>query len=574
MKRIVLLFVFFISFVYSNEIVVNFTEEKDLSTLNQSAFKDALTQKIKNNKRAWVKIHLNEIQSNEIVISLPKDITVQDYFPKTLMKLTPSSFKVYEQDFENDIYFFANTSHTEKKTVEVKINSLNEYLFFENAEKYFYGFYLGMLFLIIVYNLQWFKTLHEWSYFYYALFQISMIITVLHSSGFVYEFNIYESTSSYYFPGVCAVVSAILFSKEFLELKKYYPKVNRMVNISVILLIVVAIIAYVTQRFDFFSIPFSLLFSPFLVLGILLYKNGYAPAKYFILGWGVFIFSILLSDINKIMGLEVLSFHHIIHGHIIHVGNLLEAVIITFALSYKTRLLIEQKNEKEKMLIHQSRLASMGEMLANIAHQWRQPLNRVASFIMNMQMQLLLKDEKKDEYISEKLTMSQDQLNYMSSTIDDFINFFSPDKVKEDFEVKQQILEALKIINPSLKSKDIQVHIECKEDFIINGYAKEFSQVILNLFQNSKDAIISNNIQTPELNVTIDKNRIYVQDNAGGIPADIIHQIFTPYFTTKDKAHGTGLGLYMSKIIIEKNMDAILSVTNKNTGACFKIDFS
>ena len=254
-------------------------------------------------------------------------------------------------------------------------------------------------------------------------------------------------------------------------------------------------------------------------------------------------------------------------------GNIFEAILLSFALSYKMKMIIKQQNEKDKMLIQQSRLASMGEMLTNIAHQWRQPLNRVASFIMNMQIQLMTKNEDK-EYILEKLNQSQKQLDYMSHTIDDFAHFFSPNKTKSQFDIHQQINSAVNIIHSSLKSKNIHVEIKAIENFTILGFGKEFSQVILNLLQNAKDAFEAQNIEHKNILIIINKNEIIIEDNAGGIQHTIIDNIFNPYFTTKDKNLGTGLGLYMSKMIIENSMKGTIDAKNTTNGAYFKINFS
>jgi len=158
----------------------------------------------------------------------------------------------------------------------------------------------------------------------------------------------------------------------------------------------------------------------------------------------------------------------------------------------------------------------------------------------------------------------------MSKTIDDFRSFFRIDKERIDFKVKEATQSVIDMQSTQLKNHNITLNIS-GDEFIYNGLQSEYQQVILNLINNAKDVLIENEIDTPTIDIILENNKIYVQDNAGGIPNDIISRVFEPYFTTKDQGKGTGMGLYMSKMIIEDNMGGNLSVINKNNGALFCI---
>ena len=223
------------------------------------------------------------------------------------------------------------------------------------------------------------------------------------------------------------------------------------------------------------------------------------------------------------------------------------------------------QKQQEKALIQQSKLASMGEMIGAIAHQWRQPLNELSIRIQKLKYNYE-KDEIDAKFISNFIQKNKNTIDFMSKTIDDFRNFFRIDKEKKEFYVREAIDEVLNIQGAQLKNHGILVEIR-GDDFNFNGHRSEFQQVILNIISNSKDAFISNNIKDPKIDITLDKNTIFIQDNAGGIQDEIIDRVFEPYFTTKEQGEGTGMGLYMSKMIIEQNMQGNINIKNKIDGS-------
>lgn len=226
--------------------------------------------------------------------------------------------------------------------------------------------------------------------------------------------------------------------------------------------------------------------------------------------------------------------------------------------------------EKERLLIEQSKLAAMGEMIGAIAHQWRQPLNELSISIQNIEYDF--EDDMIDlDYIKEYVDENQKIIYFMSKTIDDFRSFFRTDKQKMLFDICEEIVSVTDLLKAQLKNHDIKVEIN-GDSFKIEGFQTEFKQVIINLINNAKDAFDEKNIKQKNINIELNNknNSIMFFDNAGGIPDDIINRIFEPYFTTKEQGKGTGIGLYLSKTIIE-NMGGSLSVENKNDGACFTI---
>ncbi len=235
---------------------------------------------------------------------------------------------------------------------------------------------------------------------------------------------------------------------------------------------------------------------------------------------------------------------------------------------------VEKNRQKEKIMFQQNKMASMGEMLSNIAHQWRQPLMELSSLFIPIQAKLDFDLELDKKELRESIIKLNDITNYMSNTIEDFRNFFATDKEKEEFKLSEQINSSLNIISSSLKNNDIMLDIIVKKNPTIYGYKNEYTQVLINIINNAKDVLIERKIKNPKIIIMIDETKkdviTSIEDNAGGIKVDPIENIFKPFFTYEKKA-GTGIGLFMSKLIIENNMSGRLWAENKKNGAIFKI---
>ncbi len=235
---------------------------------------------------------------------------------------------------------------------------------------------------------------------------------------------------------------------------------------------------------------------------------------------------------------------------------------------------IKKNTKQQHMIMQQNKLAQMGEMIENIAHQWRQPLAQINSSIILIDA-ILEKHNFKDTLVENKLTEIESLTSYMSKTISDFKNFFNPNKKKTIFNVEEAIQKASDILKGLINSHHIQLEMNIEKDLEINSYLGELQQVILIIINNSIDAFINMNIHFPKIliNAYTDNESlvIHIEDNALGINSDLLDKIFEPYFTTKHKAQGTGLGLYIAKMIVENSLLGFLSVENKQNGACFTI---
>ena len=236
---------------------------------------------------------------------------------------------------------------------------------------------------------------------------------------------------------------------------------------------------------------------------------------------------------------------------------------------------VEKNRQQQFLLLQQSRLVQMGEMISMIAHQWRQPLNILG--MLNQTIILKYKENKlNDESIDYFKNNSKLQITQMSQTIDDFRNFFKPEIEKEEFYINEVIHNTINMVKPIFTHEGIHINLEIKVEPKMIAYPNELGQAILNIINNAKDALIEKNVKEKTISISLFQNdnhpTLTISDNAGGIPKEIIDKIFEPYFSTKEK-NGTGLGLYMTKIIMEDHMNAKIDVTNNTGGAVFTIIF-
>ena len=234
---------------------------------------------------------------------------------------------------------------------------------------------------------------------------------------------------------------------------------------------------------------------------------------------------------------------------------------------------LEKNRQKDLAMLNQSRFAQMGQAINMIAHQWRQPLNNISIILQRLIIKCNKDDITKDE-IHQFNKKAQLQIKQMSKTIDDFRDFFKYQKEKKIFSLNKILDNLIELVEPVLEKSNIKLKVTQKNEICINGYSNEFSQAVLNIIYNAKDALSKSKTDDKKITILLSQknNQAYltISDNAGGIPKDIIEEIFKPYFSTKGK-NGTGIGLYMAKMIIEKHMDGKIKASNSQNGAVFEI---
>ncbi len=502
-----------------------------------------------------------------------------------------------QEDTHAVYYLHVKTDGTMQ--IPITLERLDDALHDENRSTLLYGLYYGILLSLLLYNIILFIIYKESHYLNYLIFLGAYTLWQLSFDGVGFawlwpEYTWLANSGMSLFVFI-TTWTVLWFTKNFLQVRRFKPVFCSLFFFAELISIAGVVMA-VTMEFSFSIklaalwmavVPFILIFAAIKVL------PEYRPARFYLLGWSLFLFTTLLTALYK-MGWFTLPY--ISAEHLQQIGSLWLMAFFSYALSDRIKIMstshinrlqqinttlleeiddrVNEIRNKDQMMIQQSRQAAMGEMIENIAHQWRQPLHQLSLIQQNIFFGFQLKSLTLEQM--EKYQEQSDQLfRFMGETIDDFRNFFQPDKVRQSFHLHESVDKVLEIIKTSIDKNKIKVDFTYQDKDLLVGYANEFSQVVLNVINNAKDVLKERKVKDPKVIIRHtfrdNKHTVTICDNAGGIDKEIISNIFDPYFTTKFKSQGTGIGLYMSKMIIEKSMEGTLKVSNTSTGACFSI---
>ena len=253
----------------------------------------------------------------------------------------------------------------------------------------------------------------------------------------------------------------------------------------------------------------------------------------------------------------------------------LELNELNITLEMRIRDEVAKNREKDRQLLHKAKLAQMGEMLGMIAHQWRQPLNAIATSIAKLELQVILEQYDKNLFAQNLANITR-VIEHLNTTIEDFRNFFKMDKDKQKISYEELVDDVFNIIKVSVENRGIKLETDFRCNLKFYTYSNELEHVILNLIKNAEDILLEREVENPLIKIaTYFQDKTYIleiSDNGGGVPNQIIDKIFDPYFSTKKSKDGTGIGLNMSKTIIEEHCGGKLTIFNNDLGAVFKIE--
>lgn len=552
------------------------------------------------NKNCWLKLEIknntNKIQIRVFKFRFPymdnitvyKDDDSQEKYGRT------NNYNKHIKSIDNNI-FKVNMGASQNQVIYIKIfSSFTIKTFLENYseeeyinniffQKMLFYFCYGILFSLILYNFFVWYTIKIKVFLYYVLFHFIFLLGIISWTGFGFEFIWPDfPIFNYYSFGIIGNLVygfQVLFIITYLNSEAYLPKLTsflRWIAYLFFFFSVTSIFIQLTMLYEILSI-----ISAFLLLYIicyLLFVKKLRLAFYILISELIILsgnFFMVLSDMGLTKGSFFMDYFFVW-------GACVEVILMSFALAYKYKHLEREKDkeklkriEAEEMIISKHKLATLGEMLNNLVHQWRQPLSQINSVVYSIENDF--HNKKLDAVnLDEKLNSIEFTTKYLSQTINDFRNFSASDNTKSKFLIEPLIDEVLSIMNFTIKLNEINIDVKYSNKNIdLDSSKNELSQVLMVILTNAKDAIAEKKIEKPEIKIEVIQDiknvSIKISNNAGAIPMNIINKIFEPYFTTKAFEEGTGLGLYIAKLIVVDRLDATISVTTFNNWTTFII---
>ncbi|MFY9143178.1 sensor histidine kinase [Sulfuricurvum sp.] len=461
------------------------------------------------------------------------------------------------------------------------------------------GLYYGIFLIVLLYNIVLFIYTLDAHYIRYILFIVSFILWQLSFDGLGMRY-FWGDTRWMIEHGSSAFIAlssffALYFSRYFLNTRLFAPKIDKVILVMMAVAILMSAVSSILPYSE--VIPMnaalaSILPLILLIAGLTVMRQNNRAARFYVAGWSSFLIATIIFAFNKFDLIPV--FYGVNHAQ--QIGSAIEMLFLSLALADRVYLLqreyigklnrlndtlrdevdiaLSDARMKDRLFVQQSRLAAMGEMIEQIAHQWRQPLHTLALINQDtyIKHKLGLCDEKCFDQSHERI---DEHLQYLSKTIDDFRNFYKTDKSKSLADVGDLAVDALRLSDVFLKYAKIKTDLNVSTSRKVNIAKNEMVQVLMNLIKNAHDAIVEQNISNGQITISVEDFetgiKVSVDDNAGGISPNVMEKIFDMYFTTKNPDQGTGLGLHMSKYIIEESFGGKITVENIPGGARFII---
>lgn len=435
------------------------------------------------------------------------------------------------------------------------------------------GIFFGGMLLMLLYNLFLYFLLGIPAYLYYVGYVFWLSVYFIGLFGFSqryfedYPYLFYLSSGTFF-------IFLTLFVQSILNLKKKLPLIYKTLNLFILYFIVSTLInVYVLEAhlFNYAQLLFNAFFTLIVVFVITIVGSTYylayfqkdSIARFYSMVWS------FIATIGLLIPLQYLNVISIEFppDYLFQLLILLEILFFSFILAYKINLIEKEKKEQEHILVQQSKLTSMGEAITMIAHQWRQPLSEINGIVLNMDIDFQKKQLSKRQF-NNYLDSVENITAHMSETINNFLDYFKHNQKKEKFRLSELLKGTLNLVSATNKKNIPITYVEAPE-VILNSYRSELVQVLLIVINNAIDACVQNKeVNNPEIVITTEKTAkhliISIEDNGGGISAEIIDKIYNPYFTTKHEYQGTGLGLYILKIIMEQTIQGKVAIHSHN----------
>ncbi len=471
--------------------------------------------------------------------------------------------------------FVIRVTSTSLILIEPQLWSQEAFITKERNTQLMHGLYIGSLFILVLYNIFILYSVRDLTYFYYVGYLFMNLSVFLTFHGFSFEYiwpeGILINHYAMVFSGLLGTASAVEYSRHLLKMNLFSKTGNRFLKGYVVFLLITALMTLILPiRYSITGSTLLGLFSIAVMIffGLLRLQKGYRPAMYFVAAWMIFTGASVLHLLKNV-GI-VPPF--IISNHGIMIGTIGQALVFSFALADRINILENEKQESRLILVQQSRMAVMGEMIGAIAHQWKQPLSHIT--LLTEDIEEMYREKSLSQDILENITGKiHSQVKFMDDTINDFRNFFKPSGGIVSVPAGAVVKEMLSLMESFSRTAKSVITLDGDTEARVYAYPNELKHVILNLLNNSLYAIRqqceSDREYRGNIKIIIRKTDKYVNiitsDNGGGFEPAVLKNAFRPYVSTKgDK--GTGLGLYLSRMLVEQ-MGGKIILENSGDGA-------
>jgi len=561
------------------------------NTPNQNSFTS-------NHKITWYKIKISNTTSANKTIYLhnnlaymSKEINIFEFYGKK--QVDQNRYNLFNIDISKQLrgstlVYPVLLAKNSTKTIFIKNEALihqlidlsiyDEYNSIQALiNKNFYSnMIIFILFSLAIYNLILSLFSKQKEFAYYALYLLNASIGLFYMYGSVFHnLNIYGSLA-YQFNITAILVSVflVLFIKAIFDTHLVNKRLHTILNTIIYFALIDLLIAlFFDLNLAMKIVNFVFLYTFIIILytGVYFYRRKHPLAKIFLLAYFAYILG---------MGITIASLEGFIpHTHITlyasGIGLIFEALLFAYLLNFRIKLLEQEIVRHQNSLIIKNKKAQLGDMIGAITHQWKQPLSVISSASTLLQYKLEKESKLSKEYLELKLEQINSQINFLVETIDDFKHFFNPQKVKEEVDVAEIINRALSLSYDDMLAYDIIVKTDLNFKKSIEVYPNELLHIVLNLMQNAKEAFISNKIESRIIKIigTSEGDKIIIDiiDNAGGIPQKYLSKIFNESYTTKENKNGSGLGLYLTRVILKDHLNGSIEVKQIENGTIFRI---
>ncbi len=436
---------------------------------------------------------------------------------------------------------------------------------------------VAIMMTLALYNMVLYLFNRRKEFLYYALYMLSPALGLMYKYGIIFSHFQFYGEQAYLFNLTAIIMQGflILFLKQVLQTQKMAKKINIILNVGLGMILIdflFGLFVDLTLAMEAFKFMFIFIASTLIYLGYFLIKNSHPLGKLFVGAYGCYAVGMVITilGMSGIIELNFFTFHS---GGI---GIILEALLFSYLMHFNIKILEKRVFEQREIIISNNKKSQLGDMLSAITHQWKQPLSRMASATTLLEFKLSKNQKIEPKELREKIEYFNNDIHFLSDTIDDFKDLFNPNEAIKEYDLRAIINSAVKMSQENSVTNKIEIMEDLKFDTpIIKTYKNELRHIILNIFENSKEAFKSSDEAIKIIKVfgynKGDKVYIDIIDNAGGIKKEHLPLIFNENYTSKKEKVGSGLGLYLSKVILEGHLKGSIEATNIIDGAQFRI---